>query len=396
MNNLPDDKKLGDRVELRLGDSPQAKPDMSTISTAENLPTMEIDRQHSVHGNSSCSAEEDEELAYRKKRRKPKAQLVVDAAMLLIFSFGMFEGWLTQVVVLGTILESKICQPYDSYRLWRELGDQGAIYYKNRKYDAGLVYFRAALDEATKTGRPNWRSCLSLGGLGSIYADKGDLQRGEVCLKQELQTLETIEGPRCYANVETLFMLADISARNADHTKAESYLKRALDITNKSGPFGHHVGSSGVLHGLADLYNKQGNPSLGTKYRQAGDLAQRLSFEENKQFPDGRWSDPENPYCKSESAAAAGQGELWGRAFYEWRDYWHKENYEKAEELFKEEIEIRTRTLGPRHPYTAEMMNEYACFLRGRGRLTEAQNLEKEVDSIYDQQRARLHIEKFR
>ena len=56
--------------------------------------------------------------------------------------------------------------------------------------------------------------------------------------------------------------------------------------------------------------------------------------------------------------------------------YYEQGKYAEAESLYQRALRIREQALGPDHPYTREVVRNYAMLLREMGRESEATQLE--------------------
>lgn len=64
-----------------------------------------------------------------------------------------------------------------------------------------------------------------------------------------------------------------------------------------------------------------------------------------------------------------------------------KHEFALAEKLYREDISNCESLWGKFHPYTAQAINSYACFLRGRQRYSEAAEFENRADEIWEHER---------
>ena len=57
--------------------------------------------------------------------------------------------------------------------------------------------------------------------------------------------------------------------------------------------------------------------------------------------------------------------------------YWDQGKYKEAEQLYQRALTIYEKALGPQHPYTQQIRQNYATLLRAMGRNEEAKQLEE-------------------
>ena len=152
---------------------------------------------------------------------------------------------------------------------------------------------------------------------------------------------------------------AQSAMEQGDLDRAEANYKSALNMADKSSDIEPGVVNS--LCGLSLVNHKRGNFAESERLyelamRDMEGLVGRTSTRFADWLPDLAWLYNEH-----------------GKA-------------DKAEVLFKSALQIRTNNLGDNDPTVGTLMGQYAKFLRGNGRETEAIPLELRARTIFQKQ----------
>ncbi len=100
----------------------------------------------------------------------------------------------------------------------------------------------------------------TLGLLGSLWSQRGELSRAETLFKRALDIDERLLGPRAFDTASSLNNLAIVYKNQGNYSQAEFLFKRAIE--NQRGVLGKSdIRLSPALGNLAELYKNQGHYS---------------------------------------------------------------------------------------------------------------------------------------
>ncbi len=186
---------------------------------------------------------------------------------------------------------------------------------------------------------------------GNVYKSLGLYDRARPLLEQALELSREALGEDDPVFAQCLHDVGDLLRLSGEYAEAETMLRRAADLRRRL--FGEN--SKPVAISLAQL---------GATLRYLGQLDEgEHVLGEAVQILEG---------LEDEAALAETKNNL-AALFLD------RTRYREAEQLFREALQIRRRTLGPDHYFTAEAINNLGVCLGIQGRYDEAEPLLREA-----------------
>jgi tetratricopeptide (TPR) repeat protein/nucleoside phosphorylase len=200
-------------------------------------------------------------------------------------------------------------------------------------------------------GREHPKTATSLGNLAFLCEKQGKDGEAELLYQRALDAWEHILGPEHPDVAFTLTNLALLYEKQGRYAEAECLFQRALAIRER-GLGAEHIGTAASLNNLAGLYERwKKYPEAEPLYRRALSIDEKLYGGEHREVA----------YDARDLARVCVQ----------------QGKNEEAEPLYQQALSIFEQQVGSEHPATQEVREEYAAFLRARGRDAEAAALEK-------------------
>lgn len=191
--------------------------------------------------------------------------------------------------------------------------------------------------------------------LASLYKTRGNYSEAERLYQRALEIREHILGKQHPATAESLNDLIDLYESHREYAKAEPLYREMLEIQKKR--FGErHSATAKTLINLAMLYRSmEDHAKAEPLFRQALELFKNIPYSTPWQFEGERQPD-----------TAAFLDRLAYRYSHGWYvnddDQALRNDHAKAEALYREAVEIRTKVLGEKNPKTADAINELASW----------------------------------
>lgn len=216
------------------------------------------------------------------------------------------------------------------------------LYQEQGKYaEAGLLMQRALAIDEQIFGSEHQRVATDLNNLAELYTNQHEYTKAEPLFQRALAIYEQKLGLGHPHAADTLNNLAAFHALQGNIVKAEQLFQRALAIYERELGLSHpHTAHS--LNNLAELYHVQG------KIAEAEQLLLRaLTIWEQ--------IGPLNP---GKATSLSNLAFLWET----------QSKYAEAEQLYTQALEIYEQHLGPSHPHTKRVRQNYTSLLRRMGR----------------------------
>ncbi len=225
-------------------------------------------------------------------------------------------------------------------------------YARRRDWANAEKYFQQSITEGRKLGGGELGVASSLGGLGVINAQRGNLNKAEEYFRQALDIRQKV-APTSLAVAASLNLLGSVATDRGNLAKAEEYHRQALEIQQKLAPDSLAVATSS--NGLGVVAAQRGDLAKAEEYfRQAVNIIQKLV--------------PDSIEVASElnnlGNVAADRGEL-----------------AKAEEYYLQALEIRKK-LAPGSLEVAASLNNLGSLASDRGELTKAEEYYRQALEI--------------
>jgi len=230
------------------------------------------------------------------------------------------------------------------------LNNLGELYTMIGRYVEAEALLKESLEiERRQGGEETLSLATSLSNLGQLYNDAGRLAEAEPLLVKAMETRQRLVGEKHPAFVDDLADLGAFYGNMARYAEAEALLRRAIDIDRAEGR-AHGRKHALRLRNLATLYR------LMRKFEQAEPiyLLARQEYEGAK-LPD--------------------QTEYAGFLLEMARFHMDRNDYPRAEELFRRGTKILQERLGEAHRDTIEAGYELGVFYYTMGRYADAERL---------------------
>jgi tetratricopeptide (TPR) repeat protein len=285
---------------------------------------------------------------------------------------------------------------------WEEARREASAAYGRADYAATREALMAALDMAKTFRAEDMRYSITLGELGGLCSEQGNLREAERYYLQAISRWPKIaEGDPHRSSL--LAGLGSVYFQTQEFSKAERYGLAALAASEQS--YGRdHRELVVPLNNLALVYSEQGR---------FAEAREALGRAVNVLELAGRANDPvAAPVHNSLGMVYAYQGEpqaavseisravsIWERAASSDHPrvamalsnlaamYCRLRRWQEAEQPVRRAREIITDHLGPEHPALNPALRTYASVLRHTGRKREARRLEETADRIREQSR---------
>jgi serine/threonine protein kinase/tetratricopeptide (TPR) repeat protein len=239
----------------------------------------------------------------------------------------------------------------------------------------------------------------TLNDLAVTYIEQQDFLKAEPYMRRALELFEKTLGPECSEVAIAMNNFASVLRYQGKYIEAEPLFVHALTIWEKL-----HVSESSdvarTMTNLALLYLKQQRFAAAEPlYRQAITLWERVSGPEHPDVArtlnnlaklyreQGKYSEAEPLLLRSRAIREKTLGLDHPEAAKSDHDlavlYTLQTRYAEAEPLFQLALEIREQMLGVNHPSTAETLRGYADMLRQVGRTAEADALLQRAEAIH-------------
>jgi serine/threonine protein kinase/tetratricopeptide (TPR) repeat protein len=253
-------------------------------------------------------------------------------------------------------------------RVEQELSDQplvqarlmavmGTVYEGLGLYDDALPLLGRALDlRRANLPSDDPEIAASLGRLGDVQRNRGDLETAEINLRQALTIREKASGPDDDLVAHALLALGDAVLARGKAQEADSLLQRALRI--EEGNVGEqHLEEATILQDLGTVAYYRSD------YREAARYYERaIALRERLRGPDDPW-------------LATSLNNLGGVHFMEG-------DYDEALADYRRVEEIWSTTLGPDHPRVATVLTNIAETYSALGRYREAEPIARKALEI--------------
>ena len=136
----------------------------------------------------------------------------------------------------------------------------GDEYFKNKKYDLALIYFKESGDIFKKADYLIG-TAYNLGNIGMVYAEQGKDALAQKYISEAIKMLEELKD--YYAISDYLTYMSDIYLKQNDWTTAVNYARRSLELAQRYG-LKDQISNSNLK--LSELYQKSGNSGESFKY----------------------------------------------------------------------------------------------------------------------------------
>lgn len=143
------------------------------------------------------------------------------------------------------------------------LNQIGIVYHKKGSNDLAIKYYNKVLEINDQSDRVKLFTAKALHNIGEIEHEIGNLQESIEYLNQAIELMESITNTEKYGLFISYRNLGQYLFESGNIDRAEIYLFKALDIAS----FAEWDASSfNVYKILSDLYYKENNNNLGSKY----------------------------------------------------------------------------------------------------------------------------------
>lgn len=218
-------------------------------------------------------------------------------------------------------------------------------FYRQGSYIEAIKYFEKAVEVANKdfgSIHPNYTQSLT--GLALTYKNIGSYDKAEPLHKKILQMEELIFGQMHLRYTIALNNLGELYRSIGKYNEAERYHLTALSIRLKLFEENHPVVAD-TLHNLALTYKNMGKHENAERYYQQALVIYKTAFENLS-----TWDKATGKYILDYASSLNGLAGV----------FVEKGEYDKAESLYLETLEIRERFLGESHPHYALTLNNLA------------------------------------
>jgi hypothetical protein len=364
----------------------------SEIVSSDTLPSADSDETSTDEriSNDTTDAElgsssidhESHEAPFLSRGKKP----ALIAAFLLLLAIGTFfyQSIEAAYSLMYVAVEHSMHHASDKYYRWSRLVVLGHSALAHKQYALARILLSAATNEAAHFSAPNVRLHDTLVDLGRAWLEEGDARQAATCFRQSAKLVEQLSGPRSGELVPDLCSMSDALIRDHEFNEAQEVINQARLVANASGFYQGNVDDT-----LVRLYAATGDKQRENQYKLAAFDSALAHAAREARFARDMHIRTDTPYYRAETKAG-GSGDPDGSCLADQAYSWQiRGDYAKADQLYRQEIEIRKSTLGERDPVTAEAMNRYAGFLRATERVKQAEQIENQVDSIFAEARSK-------
>jgi tetratricopeptide (TPR) repeat protein len=239
----------------------------------------------------------------------------------------------------------------------------GRFYRDQGQYDSAVTWLKKRVEICeARLGSEHSLTADYYNNLALLYSDKGDYQQTEKLLKKTLDIYKYPFGESSYGLANCLINLAGVCQNLEKLDEAEDWCKKSLEMKHKlMHPGGGILQTSvqsladyaGALATFAHILHLRGNNSEAIKKYSESlrilDICEQAMGEVHPNKPD-----------------VLNQLGLLNQ---------NEKLYQKAEDLYRESLKIRTEILVPEHPNIAFSLNNLASILEDRGKYDEAEKL---------------------
>jgi len=240
--------------------------------------------------------------------------------------------------------------------LWHaemNLGRQAQV---KRDLENAVLHFKEAVSIAEKSGFEDGRLEQSLNLLGLAYMESQDFDQARQVYEQQLALEQRMGGSEGIPSTIALSNLSTVCRLQGNHTDAESYAGRAVQIIERSPGYGSeklipHLQNLGAAYLAQEKYAE----AAGTFERTLPLIEQKL----------GKWN-PETVMVMNLLAESyLAQGSL-----------------QEAESVYAGELAALTIVDGEEDGSLLPVLEKYASVLRRLGKTTEADDADSRIERI--------------
>ncbi|MDZ7657902.1 serine/threonine-protein kinase [Fodinibius sp.] len=265
------------------------------------------------------------------------------------------------------------------------------------KYDTAKKYFKKSAAVYNSLGNKNKYASI-IGELGWIDYRNGDYERADSLLRKALEINRTVHGSESRQAGTDLQYLGWIKNAQGQYDKADSLFREALSIRKSALGENHRLVAQTLQSLGRTLYNKNDYAKAEEIERQALDLQQRIYDQDHPDIATSlrilgliNMRQEEFPKAKTYFEDALDMrlnflGEHHPDVLKTQNDlgsiHFFEGNYMKAADLFKQVVASNKEVRGPDHPEVATSLNNLAMSLRKADRKDEAIEYYKEALEI--------------
>ena len=250
-------------------------------------------------------------------------------------------------------------------------------YVRRGNYTSAVPLYERAqiIREESYMGRDGLHTINAITNLAKVYQRLGRYSEAEPLLKRAFRRHQSDDpdGHRCAQSMEDL---ASFYSTIGDHLRAIEHYQQAIKIFSVThGPNEYRTGES--ILGLATTYSADANHSAAnTSFKKvlqifekevAGDPSMVPSMNKMAQayLSQRMYSDAKAILTKAKKhsgALASNHPELADTLFYMAHVHLHEGDLKKAESLFKQVLEMRSKVFDQNHPDTQSVLNDLTAF----------------------------------
>ncbi|MDH5557878.1 MAG: tetratricopeptide repeat protein [Alphaproteobacteria bacterium] len=241
----------------------------------------------------------------------------------------------------------------NDWRYAMSVGDLGAVYYWQERYDDAEPYLKRGL--ALRQEQPGLEKAAATSAhfLGQVYYSRGDYAAAIPPLAQAVAIREKVLGPDDGTTLDSLDFLASARASAGEYTTAIPLFERLLAARTRSA--GADSIEAAAVHDW-----------LGVSYEQTGDTRKAAKHLIRANEIRTKLSGPDDPDL------------AWGYAQLA-RVYEAAGKPKEAERAFGQELAILEKVNGKDSPHLLDTLYRMVDFYRGQGREKDAATVERRI-----------------
>ncbi|MBL8292615.1 MAG: tetratricopeptide repeat protein [Bryobacterales bacterium] len=248
----------------------------------------------------------------------------------------------------------------------------------SKRFHEAAAAYRAALHEAEARHENATQVSRILSALGVAEYRLGNMRKAKSCFLKAVRVLEDEGAP---VEIAHLMNAGKIHLELGEGAQAERCFRRALEVNPGSASLRHNLGQVFLMMEQYDKAEAQfraalalPEPDPSTKTAVLSDLASLLSRKGDRAGATTAIEDA----LKSAPSGQARARVLSNRASIQWRSG----KRDQAELDLRAAWREAEAAVGPSHPDLAEILREYAHFLKNSGRHKDAKQIAERASQI--------------